>query len=219
MTRQQGGRVTSNTQYASRITLLAGFTAVFLGYLTIWLPGPAAGLQFLGVEMGEWAKFLGMNTRRNLFYLPPIVLSLMLLTWTAVWGNHRWQTWAMRGLAVVLAFLAFPALEDLTGPVRQEYLPRVWWIGGTLAWAFAVSAASWKWRQRPWLAKLMWLLLALFALVGAILPTQVYLEVRPFVAELLDLPLKSGPGVWLNAAGNLLVAVVSLRQLIQLSRF
>ena len=39
--------------------LLLGFTAVFIGYLSVWLPGPAAGLSFLGVELGEWIKFMG----------------------------------------------------------------------------------------------------------------------------------------------------------------
>ncbi|MBK7179447.1 MAG: hypothetical protein IPH82_20095 [Chloroflexi bacterium] len=34
-----------------------GLTAVFVGYLAVWLPGPAVGLQFLGVELGEWVKF------------------------------------------------------------------------------------------------------------------------------------------------------------------
>ncbi len=202
-----------NTHHASRITLLAGFTAVFIGYLTVWLPGPAAGLQFLGVELGEWAKFLGMNTRRNLFYLPPITLSLMLVTLTIVWDNRRWQTWVMRGLAVALALLAFPALEDLLGPARSEYLPRVGWIGLTLAWAVTVSLVSWRWGKRPWPAKLMWLLLLLLGLAGAIIPTQVYLEVRPFVAGLLGEPLGVGPGVWLNGAGHLLVAAISGVQL------
>ncbi|NKQ37857.1 MAG: hypothetical protein HF973_19880 [Chloroflexi bacterium] len=201
------------THHVSRITLLLGFTAVFIGYLTVWLPGPAAGLQFLGVELGEWAKFLGMNTRRNLFYLPPITLSLMLLTWTVVWDNRSWQTWVMRGLAAALALLDFPALEDLLGPVRAEYLPRVGWIGLTLVWAAVVSLASWRWRERPWAAKLTWLLLLLLGLMGAIIPTQVYLEVRPFVANLLGMPLGIGPGVWLNAAGHLLVAIISGVQL------
>ncbi len=202
-----------NTQYASRITLLLGFTAVFIGYLTVWLPGPAAGLQFLGVELGEWTKFLGMNTRRNLFYLPPITLSLMLLTLTIVWDSRRWQTWIMRGLAVALALLVFPALEDLLGPVRSEYLPRVGWIGLTLVWAAVVSLVSWRWRERPWTTKLMWLLLLLLGLAGAIIPTQVYLEVRPFVANLLGMSLGIGPGVWLNGAGHLLVVVISGVQL------
>ena len=197
------------THHASRITLLWGLTAVFIGYLTVWLPGPAAGLQFLGVELGEWAKFLGMNTRRNLFYLPPITLSLMLLTLSVVWDNRHWQTWVMRGLAVALAFLAFPALEDLLGMFRQEYLPRVGGIGLALVWAIVVSLASWRWRERPGLTKLMWLFLLLLGLAGAIIPTQVYLEIRPFVADLLGTPLGIGPGVWLNGMGHLLVAVIS----------
>ena len=35
-----------------------GLTAIFIGYLTVWLPNELAGLAFLGVEIGEWVKFL-----------------------------------------------------------------------------------------------------------------------------------------------------------------
>ena len=44
----------------SRLGLLAlGLTAIFIGYFLVWLPGPGAGLSLIGVEVGEWIKFLG----------------------------------------------------------------------------------------------------------------------------------------------------------------
>ena len=45
-------------QPQSRTILLLGLTAVFIGYLMVWLPGPGAGLSFLGIELGEWVKFI-----------------------------------------------------------------------------------------------------------------------------------------------------------------
>ena len=105
--------------------LLVGFTAVFSAYFLVWLPGPAAGLRFIGLELGEWVKFLGMGSSRNWFYAPPITLGLMLAVLTVSWSNARWQTWAMRGLAAAVSLLAFPAYEDITGQFRHEYMPRV----------------------------------------------------------------------------------------------
>ncbi len=112
------------TQNQERL-LIAGLTAVFIGYLSVWLPGPAAGLRFLGVELGEWIKFLGVGAIRDLFYLPPIILGLMLAVLTMGWENGRWQTWLMRGLALLVSLLAFPAYEDLMGDYRSQYLLRV----------------------------------------------------------------------------------------------
>ncbi|MFZ0547082.1 MAG: hypothetical protein WAM60_16675, partial [Candidatus Promineifilaceae bacterium] len=67
--------------------LWVGFTFILAGYLMVWLPQPVVGLSLLGVEMGEWVKFLpqiqaGLLPDRNLFYLPPILLGLMMVVWT-----------------------------------------------------------------------------------------------------------------------------------------
>jgi hypothetical protein len=81
--------------------LWLAFTMILAGYLMVWLPQPVVGLSLMGLEMGEWVKFLpqvqaGSLPDRNLFYLPPITLSLMMIIWTAGWPNRRWQTWAAR---------------------------------------------------------------------------------------------------------------------------
>ena len=88
-----------------QILFLLSFTAIFIGYLMVWLPGPSAGLQFLGIEMGEWTKFFGLGAKRNWFYLPPLTLALMLLFFTAGWENGRTQTWLFRGVAVAVSLL------------------------------------------------------------------------------------------------------------------
>ena len=61
----------------SDVLLFLGLTAVLVGYFSIWLPGPGAGLQLMGLETAEWLKFMGMGTNRNWFYLPPITLGLV----------------------------------------------------------------------------------------------------------------------------------------------
>jgi len=189
--------------------LLVAFTVIFIGYLNVWLPGPGAGLSFLGIEMGEWLKFLGLGSRRDLFYLPPITLSLMMAVWTTTWSRQEWQAWAVRVLAVLISLLAFPAVEDITGPVREQYILRVVLIGFVVLVAFL--SGFWRPSAKQKLAP--WIVLALLGITGAMLPTWIYLVVRPFVGQIFGVPIGVGLGVWLSCVGHLLVMVVSLIQI------
>ena len=191
--------------------LAAGFTAILLGYLSLWLRGPGVGLSFLGLEMGEWFKFLGLGPRRDLFYLPPIILGLMLEIWTLTWpagDGFDWRAWAVRILGVSVSLLAFPAVEDISGPVREQYLMRVILIG--LVVIVAVFSAFWRpqgaWRRLPWL------LLTVLGVLGALLPTWLLMQVQPFLGDIIGVPVRTGIGFWLNMAGNVLVAATCLYQ-------
>lgn len=190
---------------------LLGFTAILIGYLMVWLPGPAAGLQFLGLEMGEWSKFLGVGVKRNWFYLPPLTLALMLLFFTVDWANGRFQTWLFRGVALGISLLAFPALEDLTGPSQSEYFSRVAGIG--LAIVVAGLLTLLRGPKRPLIGFLGWGLMAAAGLVGLVWPTLIYLEVRPFASQIMGVPLGYGIGFWLNLVGHTLVFVLAAAQL------
>jgi hypothetical protein len=193
--------------------LLLGLTAVFIGYLTVWLPGPAAGLRFIGVEMGEWLKFFGVGPQRDFFYLPPITLGLLLALWTMRWQNGRWQTWAMRGLAIAVSLLAFPAIADLTGGARHEYLLRLQLIG-LVVLVSGLSSVAARWRETAVMGWLPWLLLTVVGLIGGVLPAWYYGEIRPYFSQIMGVPLGIGPGVWLNTFGHLLIALIALRQLV-----
>jgi hypothetical protein len=202
------------TKPQTQTLFLLSFTTILVGYFMVWLPGPSAGLQFLGLEMGEWTKFFGLGVKRNWFYLPPITLALMLLFFTAGWANGRFQTWLFRAVALGVSLLAFPALEDLTGPSQSEYLSRVAGIGLVVVVAglltlFGVQKRPLQQAQRkPWLAPASLVLMIVAGLVGLILPTLIYLEVRPFASDLMRLELGFGPGFWLNALGH--AALVAL---------
>ncbi|MDX1413909.1 MAG: hypothetical protein R3293_06940 [Candidatus Promineifilaceae bacterium] len=192
--------------------LLLGYTAIFIGYLTVWLPGPGAGLSFLGIEMGEWFKFLGLGARRDIFYLPPITLGLMLAIWTMTWPNNNWQAWTMRGLALLVSFLAFPAFEDITGPVREQYILRV--LGIILVAIIAILSGMWRLSQkRAWVP---WAAMTVLGLAGIVFPTWIYLNVRSFAAQVIGVPIGIGLGVWLNGVGHLLVTGVSVMQISRL---
>ncbi len=195
--------------------LMLGFTAVFIGYLTVWLPGPAAGLSLLGIEMGEWFKFLGLGPRRDLFYLPPIALGLCLALWTMTWSQNGWRAWLMRILAVGVSLLAFPAIEDITGGVREQYYLRVILIGLVVVVAL-LSGLLWKpqskWRSLPWL------LMAGVSLIGLVLPTWQYMQIRPYTSQIMGVSIGVGLGVWLSGAGFLAIFAVSVLKTFSIKR-
>lgn len=198
------GRRLAAPQTQQTLTLL-GMTAVFVGYFAVWLPGPAAGLRLIGLEIGEWIKFLGIGARRDLFYLPPITLGICMALLTASWPNDRWQTWAMRALAVGVGLLAFPAVAAITGEPRSEWLVRLVLIGLVASAALLSSLASaggWSQRGIAWL-------IAIVALAGAVLPTWQYLASVGVVRQALRMPVGVGLGVWLNLAGHLLIAAIA----------
>ncbi len=195
-----------------QIVMSLGLTAVFLGYFSVWLPGPSAGLRFIGLEMGEWIKFLGVDMSRNLFYLPPITLGLLMALWTVAWPNQRLRTWIMRGLAVAVSLLSFPAWEDFRGPAQIEYLPRVWLIGVVVTAVFLATIWSQFANERT---LFLWLLIAMIGLLGAVLPLWIYTAVRPVVEQSLQMSLGIGPGVVFNGVGHLLVTAVSLKKMVK----
>ena len=81
-----------------------------------------------------------------------------------------------------------------------------------------VSVIGWLFWQRPWLKIISWGLILLTALAGAILPTQVYLEVKTAVTPLFGLEIGIGWGVWLNGFGFLLITGISISQLVALGK-
>ncbi|MCB8979618.1 MAG: hypothetical protein H6657_19590 [Ardenticatenaceae bacterium] len=199
------------TKSQQQTCFLLSFTVILVGYFMIWLPGPSAGLQLLGFEMGEWTKFFGLGVKRNWFYLPPITLALSMLFFTVGWRNGRFQTWLFRGVVLVVSLLAFPALEDLTGPSRGEYLSRL--VAIALVVVVAGLLTLFGERKWPWLLPLSRVLMLVAGLVGLILPTLIYLEVRPYVSDLMHLVLGYGPGFWLNAVGHTAVVLLAGWQL------
>jgi hypothetical protein len=186
--------------------LFLGLTAMLIGYFMVWLPGPAAGLQLIGIELGEWIKFLGVGRGRDWFYLPPIVIGLIIALLAATWPNGRLATWLARGLAVAVALLAFPAVAAIQLEPRSEWLPRLLGIGLVLLVAALGAVVS----ARTPAARWPWLVIALVALAGLVLPTAQYLAVRPVAEAIMQRPLGIGPGLWLNGLGSLLAAAAAL---------
>lgn len=190
--------------------IFLGLTAMFIGYLVVWLPGPAAGLQIIGLELGEWIKFLGVGASRNWFYVPPIVMGLIVALLAATWPNGQWRTWLARLLAIALAMLSFPAVAAVQMEPWSEWLARLVAIGVVAAVALGGALAPAGARATRWI----WLAIALVALLGGLLPTAHYFSVLPVVEGILKQSLGAGAGVWLNLAGGVLVGIVALAEFI-----
>lgn len=190
--------------------IFSGLTAMFIGYLVVWLPGPAAGLQIIGLELGEWIKFLGVGASRNWFYVPPIVMGLIVALLAAMWPNGQWRTWLARLLAIALAMLSFPAVAAVQMEPWSEWLARLVAIGVVAAVAFGGALAP----AGACAARWLWLAIALVALPGGLLPTAHYFSVLPVVEGILQQSLGAGPGVWLNLAGGVLVGIMALAEVI-----
>jgi hypothetical protein len=184
---------------------IASLTAVFIGYFTVWLPGPAAGLQFIGFEIGEWIKFLGVGMGRNWFYLPPITLGLILVITPLTWPKGRWQNWLMRALGTAVSLLAFPAIEAIQREPGSEWQLRL----VSIAVVFGVGLFTGLIDRFPMVDSLPWWLIGFLGILGAIMPFWLYLTVRPIVSQSLGLPVGIGLGVWLNGAGHLGITAVA----------
>lgn len=189
-----------------------GFALILTGYLAVWLRHPTAAGSLIGLEVGEWVKFLpafrggAAPLSRNWFYLPPLTLGLFMALHTAGRPGHRWQTWVMRSAAVAVSLLSLPQLEVIRDEPSTEWRLRVLAIGGV---AVVALASAWL---RPSRA-LGWFTLAV-ALLGAIMPTVAYLATRPLVAAAYNAPVATigiGAGVWLNVAGHVVAGWAMLR--------
>lgn len=193
----------------SRSWLFLGLTLVIISYFMVWLPHGAAGLSYIGLEMGEQAKFLPqvrsgeIAPGRSLFYLPPIAAAVVLILISSRWPGRRWQTWVVRLTALALSFLALPAFEAF-GAETEEWLWRVLMI--FLVFALVLLSPLLKKRTD----REVGLFIVLTALAGGLLPTWAFLEVKAAYSSLYQAPVGVGVGVWLNGVGQLLIAVTAI---------
>lgn len=197
-----------------RNLLFMGLTAIFVGYFLVWLPGTGVGLQLIGIEIGEWIKFLEVGAARDLFYLPPIVVGFVLALLAATWPNDRPQTWLARAMAVAVAMLAFPAVAAIQLEPPIEWAIRLASIGFVALVAVAGALIGRSVGHSAW----FWILIAVVMALGAILPTWEYFAVLPVVEEIMSRPVGIGVGVWLNLGGAFLVAAVALAEAFAIRR-
>ena len=191
--------------------IVTGLIAILLGYLTVWLPGPGVGLTLIGLELNEWIKFLpevqsGQISPRHWIGVSPMSLGMVMALLTIGWSNGRWQTWIWRGMGILASLLALPPAEVILQEGWREWL---FLVGGVGVVALIAFLSGWEglWRKMP--AFTPYVLIPIIALLGILLPSYIFFQVRPVVSYLLGVPIGIGLGWWLNCAGHLLVGIGS----------
>lgn len=200
--------------------MIAGFVLMLVGYFLPWFKLPAAGLTLIGLDISEWLKFLpqfatGELPNRNIFYLPPLFLGLMLILWSMMVDHERGaaprRSLFISAAGCLIALIAVPALEvlPLNGEkfnATDEWLIRLALIG--LVFGLAII--------RPWLTRIpaSWLAggIGVLALIGAVLPAWLLYLSRSAYIFWLRLTPTPGLGFALHLLGTVCVlwAVVAL---------
>ncbi|GMQ78540.1 MAG: hypothetical protein BMS9Abin02_1058 [Anaerolineae bacterium] len=195
----------------SETLIKISFTIILLGYFLVWLPQPVVGLSFIGLEIGEWVKFIPQVRQgdilpsRSFFYLPPVTLGAMMALWTARWSNRRWKTWVIRGTALLISLLALPAIESFRDePISQWVLRLLFIVVAAIAILLATVYASRE--SVPYTVP--WAYFVGLGLIGALLPLWIFLAIRPVAGEIIGSKVGFGVGILLNILGHgLLVAL------------
>lgn len=205
--------VTAPKAWFTRRTLMPvllpiGALLAFAGYVGPWVDHRVAGLAVLGLDLGEYVKFLPQvragtpSLWREGFYLPLVAISLTLslCTWRAELRWRRpaaaWTAVALQVAGAIVAALnmlppAWTPLRMLTPEFQQQ----------STAIGLCLAAVAFG----PFLALLpgavTGTIVLLLSLWAAIVPIQQFLRVLPEIASLYRHDLVPGWGMYLMLVG------------------
>lgn len=183
-----------------------GALVTFWGYVSPWVNHRVAGLVILGLDLGEYVKFLPevrsgqLALWREGFYLP--VLAVSLTCSLAAFRREPGYGWLARvpllALAIVAALNLLPPAWTPARLLTPEFRLQAAWLGlCLLALAFSPFLALLP-------ARLAAGLIALFSL-GSLVAVLQFLRVLPAIAALYRHALLPGWGLYVLLAGLLLL--------------
>jgi hypothetical protein len=193
----------------SKTWFLIGIALVLVGYWGPWVNHKTAALVLSGLDMAEFVKFLpGVRAGtefmiRELFYLPLLAAALCL----ALIGSNRhfryplWARAIMVIIAIVLAIIVLPPYPDILQALSSDEFRRQFLAG---AGCLAIIVASLLYRHLP--RAIVAGLLTAVSLAGATLPLWQFFSIRSALDGVYGQPIHIGWGLWLTAAGFLVVA-------------
>lgn len=195
-----------------RWLLPATLIVALAGYFGPWVGHKVAGLVIMGLDLGEYVKFLTpvragqIAIWREGFYLPLVVVSLSASLFA--FRRELRYPWVVRGLLLAVAVVA--ALNLLPPAWTPQRMLTPEFRQQAIALAVCLAAMSFS----PLLAllprRLVAVAVAAGAIFAAIMPARQFLAVLPTIAELYHQPLIPGWGLWLCAGGLLALAGVAL---------
>lgn len=194
---------TSRALTLARWLLPLGGLVALVGYFGPWVDHPVAGLVVMGLDFGEYVKFLAavrsgqLSLWREAFYWPLAAVSLTyaLIVFRADLG-YRW--WLRAGLVAVALVAALNMLPPAWTPQRL-LTPEFQQQTATMVACVAAVLVS------PFLAllprRVTAVLIAVLAVVAAAVPVWQFARVLPEIAPLYGHALMAGWGVYVLVAG------------------
>ena len=201
----------------SKTWFLIGIALVLIGYWGPWVNHKTAALVLSGLDMAEFVKFLpGVRAGTEfmiceLFYLPLLAAALCL----ALAGSNRhlryplWARTIMVMTAIALAIIVLPPYPFILQALSSDEFRRQFLMG---AGCLAVIGGMLLYRRRSTEAHerlpraIVAGLLILVSLAGTIPPLWQFFSIRSALDRVYGQPIHAGWGLWLTAAGFLVVA-------------
>ena len=195
-----------------------GITLALVGYWGPWVNHKTAALVLSGLDMAEFVKFLpGVQAGtefviRELFYLPVLAaaLCLALMGSNRSWHYPLWARTIMVMVAIVLAIIVLPPYPFILQALSSDEFRRQFLMG---AGCLAIIGGAVFYRRLP--RAMMAVLLIVVSLAGAIPPLWQFLSIQGALDNVYGQPVHVGWGLWLTAAGFLIVAGVGAGMLKQ----
>ncbi|MCX6032905.1 MAG: hypothetical protein NT169_26915 [Chloroflexi bacterium] len=197
------------------LPLVLAAAIALAGYFGPWVPHKAAGLVILGLDLAEYVKFLPpvasgqIPMRRELFYLPLLAGSVTASLLAGRRGLPGWSRVLLGLAAIPLALAMLPPAWSPQGLLAAEFRPQVIAMAVCLLLVLALPLT----RRLP--DRLALAIIAALALAAAVMPAWGFLAVRPAIVELYRRPLPLGWGFWAGAAGNLLLALFAVAEMLR----
>ncbi|HSN78546.1 MAG TPA: hypothetical protein VL334_26040 [Anaerolineae bacterium] len=195
------------------LLVLLGWLLIVLGYWGPWIPGGAAGLRVLGLDLAEYVKFIAevrsgqITLTREVFYLPLLALSLSLSLLA-----HRPELrlpglarWGLNLLAMPVALALLPPAWTPGLLTTPEFVKQTAAIGVCVV--VAVLSHPVLRRLPAKLAAGIILLLALLAVIPALLT---FARLSPALDAIYGRELPPGRGLWQMPLGFALLACGAL---------
>ncbi len=209
MKREDVLRIAYSVQSMAKRFAPLGIALPLVGYWGPWVNHKTAALVLSGLDMAEFVKFLpGVRAGtefmiRELFYLPPLAaaLCLALIGSNRLWRYPLWARAIMVTAAVALAIIVLPPYPFILQALDSDEFRRQFLMG---AGCLAVIGGALFYRR---LSKAMVAgLLIVISLAGAIPPLWQFFSIRSVLDSVYGQPIHIGWGLWLTAAGFLVMA-------------
>jgi hypothetical protein len=215
-----------NTPDNQRLSVLpwlgwGGLALAAVGYWEPWVGHKSAALVIIGLDLGEFVKFLPqvragtIGLQREAFYLPVVALSL-ILTFLAYRSTTRLGWKAKLILSAIAIAVALAMLPPAWSPASLR-APEFRLLTTLIALCVIVAFCGPLWSLLP--SRLLSGLMAVLALCAVFIPLWQFYRTLPAIQIAYGHPLALGWGPVAMGVGWLCLAAAETMRLFGLPRF